>query len=113
LNEIVIRFVVGGAVVSFFAILGDVLKPKSFAGLFGAAPSVALATLALTIADRGNFYAATEARSMILGAIAFFIYAWFVSFILVKYRLPTLPAAGASLVLWLISAYGLWSFFIR
>jgi len=27
------------------AIIGDLLKPKSFAGLFGAAPSVALATL--------------------------------------------------------------------
>ena len=34
---------------SLFAILGDPLKPKSFAGLFGAAPSVALATLGLTI----------------------------------------------------------------
>ncbi len=41
------RFLVGGAIVSVFACLGDVLKPKSFAGLFGAAPSVALATLGL------------------------------------------------------------------
>jgi hypothetical protein len=54
-----------------FAALGDVLNPKSFAGLFGAAPSVALATLELTIAADGRLYAATEARSMIVDALAF------------------------------------------
>ena len=40
--QLVLRFVVGGLVVSLFTVIGDVLKPKSFAGLFGAAPSVAL-----------------------------------------------------------------------
>ena len=47
--QLVFRFVVGGAIVTLFAALGDVLKPKSFVGLFGAAPSVAMATLGLTI----------------------------------------------------------------
>jgi len=42
--DLILRFLVGGAVVSFFAMVGDTLKPKSFAGLFAAAPSVALAT---------------------------------------------------------------------
>ena len=50
--QILIRFLVGGAMVSVFALIGDVLKPKSFAGLFGAAPSVALATLGLTVATK-------------------------------------------------------------
>jgi uncharacterized membrane protein (GlpM family) len=72
MKELFIRFVVGGTVVSFFAALGD-LKPKSFAGLLGAAPSVALATLSLTVLKDGKAYAQTEARSMIVGAIAFFI----------------------------------------
>ena len=49
MHEILIRFLIGGVVVSVFAVIGDILKPKSFAGLFGAAPSVALATLGLTI----------------------------------------------------------------
>jgi hypothetical protein len=48
MSQIFARFLVGGAVVSVFAIVGDRLKPKSFAGLFGAAPSVALSTLGLT-----------------------------------------------------------------
>jgi tetrahydromethanopterin S-methyltransferase subunit C len=47
--QLVFRFLVGGLIVSLFAALADVLKPKSFAGLFGAAPSVGLATLALTV----------------------------------------------------------------
>ena len=45
MTEYVVRFLIGGLAVSSFAILGDLLRPKSFAGLFGAAPSVALATL--------------------------------------------------------------------
>jgi hypothetical protein len=51
------------------------LKPKGFAGLFAGAPSVALATLGLTIFIQGTSYAATEAKSMIAGALAFFFYA--------------------------------------
>ena len=55
MSEILLRFLIGGAVVSAFALLGDLFKPKSFAGLFGAAPSVALATLGLTVAKRDRF----------------------------------------------------------
>jgi hypothetical protein len=57
MTEYVVRFLLGGAVVSAFAMLGDVLRPKSFAGLFGAAPSVALATLGTAIFRHGVDYA--------------------------------------------------------
>jgi hypothetical protein len=39
MTEYVVRFLVGGIVVSAFSMLGDVLRPKSFAALFGAVPS--------------------------------------------------------------------------
>jgi hypothetical protein len=87
---ILIRFLVSGAVVSGFAIIGDVLKPRSFAGLFGAAPSVALARLGLTVATEGSSYAATEARSMMAGAVAFFFYASLVSWIMMRYKMKAL-----------------------
>jgi len=74
-EELLVRFIVGGIVVSAFALLGSCLKPRSFAGLFGAAPSVALATIGLTVTTQGKAYAATEARSMIVGAVAFFVVA--------------------------------------
>jgi hypothetical protein len=57
MTEYGVRFLVGGIVVSTFAILGDVLRPKSFAGLFGAAPSVALATLGIAVYRHGAGYA--------------------------------------------------------
>jgi hypothetical protein len=73
--EEITRFLAGGILVSAFALSGDLLKPKSFAGIFGAAPSVALATLALTIAKDGRDYVAIEARSMLAGAGALGLYA--------------------------------------
>ena len=95
-----IRFVAGGAMVSAFAIIGDVLKPKSFAGLFGAAPSVALATLALTIVSDGPSYAAIEARSMIAGAAAFFVYASLVSRVLMRYKFRAIAVTLCALPVW-------------
>ncbi len=111
--QIAIRFLVGGAVVSAFAVIGDVLKPKSFAGLFGAAPSVALATLGLTVAAEGASYAASEARSMIAGAISFFIFASLVSWILMRYPFGALCVTLGAMPVWFAVAFGLWSVALR
>jgi len=111
--QILIRFVVGGFVVSAFALIGDLLRPKSFAGLFGAAPSVALATLSLTVATMGSSYAATEARSMMAGAIALFVYASFVSWIMMRYKPKTLWATIGSISVWFGVAFGLWYVWLK
>jgi Protein of unknown function (DUF3147) len=111
--QLVFRFVVGGLVVSMFAVLGDVLTPKSFAGLFGAAPSVALATLALTIETHGKSYAARECRSMIAGAAAFIVYAFVCSRVLMKYNVSAMWVALCALLLWIGCAVGAWFVFLR
>lgn len=111
--QLLFRFLVGGLIVSLFAVLGDILKPKSFAGLFGAAPSVALATLGLTIATEGKSYAAMEARSMILGAGAFCMYAIFCSRLMMKNKIPAAAATISALVLWLGIAIGTWAVTLR
>jgi hypothetical protein len=113
MSQILVRFLVGGAVVSVFAIVGDLLKPKSFAGLFGAAPSVALATLGLTVASEGASYAATEARSMMAGSVAFFFYASFASWVMMRYKLKALWVTICSIPLWLGVAFGLWYFWLK
>jgi hypothetical protein len=51
------------------------VKLESLGGVFAAAPTIALATLALTMHKHGGLYVATEARSMVAGAVAFFAYA--------------------------------------
>jgi uncharacterized membrane protein (GlpM family) len=113
LHDAVIRFLIGGVIVSAFAILGNLFKPKMFAGLFGAAPSVAIATLTLTAAKNGPSYASTEARSMLAGAIALCFYSICVAFLLLRYRLPALTATLSSTAAWFCAAFGLWFVFLR
>jgi hypothetical protein len=45
--EGLLRFLAGGVVIAAFAGVGEVVKPKTLAGIFGAAPSVSLVTLAV------------------------------------------------------------------
>ena len=106
--ELLIRFAIGGAVVSIFSLISDLLKPKTFAGLFGAAPSVALASLGLTVLLDTKVTAAIEARSMILGAAALLLYALTVSYLLLRFRFPALSVCLSALLVWLGAALGLW-----
>ena len=108
MTDIVLRFFVGGLVVSVFSVISDLFKPKTFAGLFGAAPSIALATLGLTVLKEGRQYAATEARSMILGAVALLAYAVVTSYIILRFRFTSMPVMLIGLLLWLGVASGLW-----
>ena len=98
---------------SVFALIGDVLKPKSFAGLFGAAPSIALATIGLTIAKSGAQYSAIESRSMLLGAIGFFFYTIAVSQVLRRYKPSTLVATIGLIPVWFGVSLGLWFLTMR
>jgi Protein of unknown function (DUF3147) len=111
MSDLIVRFFVGGLVVSFFAMLGDMLRPKSFAGLFSAAPSIALATLALTIHRYGKGYAAEEAITMLFGSIAFFVYCVLVSCILRRFRPSALTASFAMLPIWFAISIVSWMVF--
>jgi hypothetical protein len=82
-------------------------RPKSFAGLFGAAPSIALATFGLTIVKHGRDCAVIEARSMIFGAMAFFIYACASSFILMRYKRSALATTTTLMPVWFGVSFGL------
>jgi hypothetical protein len=113
MEELLMRFLIGGVVISAFALLGDVLRPKSFAGLFGAAPSMALATVGITIAHQGKWYVATEARSMALGAIAFCVYAYAAGLVLMRYKRSAAWTTLSLLPIWLGISLGLWWTLLR
>jgi uncharacterized membrane protein (GlpM family) len=108
-----LRFLVGGLVVCVFAALAEVLKPKSFAGLFGAAPSVALASLVLTVQSNGKLFAATETRSMIAGAAAFFLYTVICFQLIARFHWSVLRAAVLSFAAWFGGAFVLWFLFLK
>jgi hypothetical protein len=105
--EYALRFLAGGIAVSAFAALGDALRPKSFSGLFGAAPSIALATLLITLSQNGAPFVAAEGRSMIVGAFALAAYSWAVGVLLKKCLMSAWTATIAALVVWFIVALGI------
>jgi hypothetical protein len=95
-----------GSAVSAFAALGDTLRPKSFAGLFGAAPSIAPATLLITLSRKGAPFVAVEGRSMMVGAFALSAYSWVVCVLLKKLLLSSWTATMAALIVWFVVALG-------
>jgi hypothetical protein len=101
-----LRFLAGGIAVSAFATLGDALRPKTFAGLFAAAPSIALATLLITLSQKGAPFVAMEGRSMIVGALALALYSWTVCVLLKKFLLSSWAATMAALIVWFAVALG-------
>jgi hypothetical protein len=101
-----LRFLAGGIAVSAFATLGDALRPKTFAGLFGAAPSIALATLLITLSQKGAPFVAMEGRSMTVGAFALAAYSWAVCVLLKKFLLSSWTATMAALIIWFAVALG-------
>jgi hypothetical protein len=102
--ELVWRFLLGGAIVSVFALVGDLVRPKRFAGLFSAAPSVALSTLALTVAKDGPIVASIEARSMVLSGVGFIFYAYTVQRVLASGRRPAIWISVVALTIWAVVA---------
>jgi len=112
-GEMITRFVVGGLLVTVFSVIAEMVRPKSFAGLFGAAPSIALTTIGIAIAQHGKDYAAIDARSMVLGAAAFVLYASVASWLLMRFKLRALTATVGLLPLWFGASLALWFFILR
>jgi uncharacterized membrane protein (GlpM family) len=104
--SIVAKTVLGGALVLVFAALSETLKPKRFAGILAAAPSVAIAGLAVGSATKGPADQAHAAQTMIAGALALAVYAAVAVWAL--RRFGTGKGAVVSSVAWIAVAAGLY-----
>lgn len=102
-----VRFIAGGLVVMAFSAVAEVLRPKSLAGLFGAAPSVALVTLSLGFLHHGPTFVAKEASTMALGAVAMLAYAMASLWLVRTERVPAWLGTLGSLAAWFLTAFGL------
>ena len=101
MNDVVIlaiKGLLGGTLVLVFALLSQSLDPKRFAGLFSAAPAVALAGLAVTLLDKGAHDAHQSTTGMIAGAAGMAVYAAAVIPLLRRKRAPV--ASMAALGVW-------------
>src|SRR5437588_857218 len=97
-----IKGLAGGLLVVAFALLSEALEPKRFAGLFSAAPAVAIAGLSVALLDKGGHDAHQSAVGMIAGSAGMIAYA--ACAILLLRRTKASRAALAGLLPWLLAA---------
>jgi hypothetical protein len=105
------RALVGGIFVAAFALFSDILKPRMFAGLFGAAPSVALASLFITATLKGSATAELFATGMIAGAVAMVVYCAMATILVA--RIGALWGSVLSWSGWAATAGALYLVFLR
>jgi uncharacterized membrane protein (GlpM family) len=97
-----IKGVAGGALVLVFAAVCESLSPKRFAGLFSAAPAVAIAGLIITVLDKGSHDAHQNTVGMLAGAAGMMAYAAVVVPLLRRTRASR--AAALALTAWVVVA---------
>lgn len=90
------KAVIGGLAVVAFSLIGEAGRPKRFAGLFSAAPSVAIASLAITVIEKGAKGTVPYARGMLIGSAGMLAYCLVSLFLLER-----LHALLGSLLAWL------------
>jgi hypothetical protein len=105
LRDLAVRFVLGGLIVSVFSLTGELWRPRTFSGIFGAAPSVALASLALTFSKQGAAVVAVLGRSMAIGAVALFIYGAACVLATKHEKWPVWAATFSAWVAWFAAAF--------
>jgi len=94
---IALKALVGGLGVVGFSLIGQAGHPKRFAGLFAAAPSVALASLAMTVIARGPKVTVPYAQGMLIGCAGMFAYC-----LASLYLINRLHALVGSILAWLV-----------
>jgi hypothetical protein len=88
-----VQALAGGTLVVAFALVGQAVKPKRFAGLFAGSPSIAIAGLLVTVVALGDRPAARAAVGMLFGAAGFVAFSAFVRPLIVR-----MGAVGASVL---------------
>lgn len=96
--SVLVKALAGGALVVLFALLSESLAPKRFAGLFGAAPAVAIAGLAVTLVSKGVLDARDGTLGMVAGSAGMAAYAC-VTVLLLKGVSP-LASSVSGLAVW-------------
>src|SRR6266550_5364425 len=96
----------GGIAVVAFSLIGQAGHPKRFSGLFAAAPSVALASLAMTVLSKGAGATVPYAQGMLVGSAGMLVYC-LVSLVLIE-RLHALLGSVLAWAAWFAVAGGLY-----
>lgn len=107
MTELVLRFALGGVAVSLFAAMAELFQPKTFSGIFAAAPAVALVSLALLFAQRSLAVVREHTLGMAWGGVSFLAYASACVFTTASTRVPVWLGALIAWAVWIaIAAIG-------
>ena len=90
-----VKGLLGGGLVVAFALLSETLRPKRFAGLFSAAPAVALAGMSVSLLAKGSHDVRESAIAMVAGCIGMAAYA--LAAVPLLRRVPAWAASALSL----------------
>ncbi len=111
IGVLALRGLAGGLLVVLFALVCEAVKPKAFSGLFASAPSVAVASLAITVIVDGAQRAHQASVGMVVGGLAMMACC-----VLAATAIPRIRALWGSAVAWLgwgaVAAGLYWAVFV-
>ncbi len=111
LGVILLKGVVGGVLVVVFALVGELVRPRSLAGVTSGAPSVAAAGLLVTLLTSGVAMAWNLSLGMIAGAVA--LVSWCLVGVDAVKRFGGLKGSLTATGLWFAVAFALWAVVLR
>ena len=111
LLTILLKGLVGGSLVVVFALFGEVIRPRSLAGLTSSAPSIATASLLVTLLTSGALMALNLSLGMIAGAVGFVV--WCLVGARAVDRFGSIRGSLVATVAWFVAAAVLWVLFLQ
>jgi hypothetical protein len=111
LLTLALKGLAGGTLVLVFALIGEVIRPRSIAGILSGAPSVASAGLAVTVLSTGVTSAWNQSLAMIVGAAGLVV--WCLVAVDAVKRFGGLKGSLAATVVWFAVAFSLWGVILR
>jgi hypothetical protein len=108
---VLLKGIVGGILVVLFAVLGEIVRPRSVAGVTSGAPSVAAAGLLVTLLTSGVAMAWNLSLGMVAGAIA--LVTWCLVGVDAVKRFGGLKGSLAATGVWFTVAFALWAVVLR
>ncbi len=108
---ILVKGFAGGVLVVLFALLGEVIRPRSLAGITSGAPSVAAAGLVVTLLSSGAMMAWNLSLGMIAGAMG--LVAWCLVGADAVKRFGGIKGSLATTAVWFVVAFALWAVALR
>jgi hypothetical protein len=108
---VLLKGLAGGILVVLFAFLGEIVRPRSLAGVTSGAPSIAAAGLLVTLLTSGVVMAWNLSVGMIAGAVA--LVSWCLVGADAVKRFGGLKGSLAATAVWFITAFALWALVLR